>query len=200
MMELTLQNWQRKAFWIEISECCPLSVLAGIHAVTDRIKSLILKLMATYKFTIHEYLAGANGVLQPVGSFSDIDTNTYASTYLFNVSTKDYDTADAIRSAIWNQIATYATGTLGYSSFTTADIFDLTNSPLPTKIATLNSGIPQAAIADAPADAVTNYNTVTTLLGALTGAVNSANTKQNDIATRLNSLLAELRTLGILTT
>lgn len=57
---------------------------------------------------------------------------------------------------------------------------------------------PQAAIANAPADATTNYNTITTLLGALTGAVNTANTKQNDIATRLNSLLSELRTLGLI--
>lgn len=59
---------------------------------------------------------------------------------------------------------------------------------------------PQAAIADAPADAVTNYNVVTTLLGAVTGALNTANTKQNDIATKLNSLLAELRTLGLIST
>lgn len=59
---------------------------------------------------------------------------------------------------------------------------------------------PQAAIANAPADAVTNYNTVTTLLGALTGAVNTANTKQNDIATKLNTLFAELRTLGLIST
>lgn len=59
---------------------------------------------------------------------------------------------------------------------------------------------PQAAIANAPADAVTNYNTITTLLGALTGAVNAANTKQNDIATKLNSLLSELRTLGLIAT
>lgn len=60
------------------------------------------------------------------------------------------------------------------------------------------TGSPQAAIGDASADAVTNYNTVTTLLGAVTGAVNAANTKQNDIATRLNTLLAELRTLGVI--
>lgn len=58
---------------------------------------------------------------------------------------------------------------------------------------------PQAAIADSPADATTNYNTITTLLGALTGAVNTANTKQNAIATQLNTLLAELRTLGLIT-
>lgn len=59
---------------------------------------------------------------------------------------------------------------------------------------------PQAAIANAPADATTNYNVVTTLLGTLTSAVNTANTKQNDIATKFNSLLAELRTLGLIST
>lgn len=57
---------------------------------------------------------------------------------------------------------------------------------------------PLAAIADSPADAVTNYNVVTTLLGNLTSAVNTANGKQNAIATQLNTLLAELRTLGLI--
>lgn len=60
------------------------------------------------------------------------------------------------------------------------------------------SNAPQAAIANAPADATTNYNVITTLLGTLTSAVNTANTKQNDIATKLNTLLAELRTLGLI--
>lgn len=58
--------------------------------------------------------------------------------------------------------------------------------------------LPGAAIVNAPADAVTNYNVLTTLLGSLTGAVNTANTKQNDIATKLNTLLSELRTIGII--
>lgn len=62
------------------------------------------------------------------------------------------------------------------------------------------AGAPQASVSDAPADAVTNYNIVTTLLGAVTSAVNTANTKQNQIATQLNSLLSELRTLGVIST
>lgn len=66
-------------------------------------------------------------------------------------------------------------------------------------VATL-PGLPGAAIANAPADAVTNYNVITTLLGTLTGAVNEANTKQNAIATKLNTLLAELRSAGIIAT
>lgn len=61
------------------------------------------------------------------------------------------------------------------------------------------SALPSGAIADAPADAVTNYNVVTTLLGSLTGAVNAANTKQNDIATKLNALLLACRAEGIIT-
>lgn len=76
-----------------------------------------------------------------------------------------------------------------------------TPTALAAAIAVLPAGLsnaPQAAIANAPADAVTNYNIVTTLLGSLTSAVNAANTKQNDIATKLNSLLAELRTLGLI--
>lgn len=70
----------------------------------------------------------------------------------------------------------------------------------PVTVTPALANAPQAAIANAPADAVTNYNTVTTLLGAVTGAVNTANTKQNDIATKLNTLLAELRTLGLIAT
>lgn len=60
------------------------------------------------------------------------------------------------------------------------------------------AGTPQAAISDSPADATTNYNIVTTLLGTLTSAVNTANTKQNAIAVQLNTLLSELRTLGVI--
>lgn len=62
------------------------------------------------------------------------------------------------------------------------------------------AGAPKAAITDCPADAVTNYNVVTTLLGSVTGAVNTANTKQNQIAVQLNTLFAELRALGIIST
>lgn len=83
----------------------------------------------------------------------------------------------------------------------TIEWITVTRAALATALAALPAGLgnaPQAAIADAPADAVTNYNIVTTLLGSLTSAVNAANTKQNDIATKLNSLLAELRTLGLI--
>lgn len=78
------------------------------------------------------------------------------------------------------------------NSLTVASIKGLLDAPL--------IGSPKAAIADAPADAVTNYNVVTTLLGTLTSAVNTANAKQNQIATQLNTLLAELRSLNIIST
>lgn len=57
---------------------------------------------------------------------------------------------------------------------------------------------PGAHIANAPADAVTNYNVVTTLLGSVTGAVNTANAKQNDIATKVNAIIAVLQENGLL--
>lgn len=97
-------------------------------------------------------------------------------------------------SALKSAVLTAASGH-GYSGFAESDII------FPMGFPSLAAGMvnaPQAAIANAPADANTSYNTVTTLLGALTGAVNTANSKQNDIATKLNSLLAELRTLGLI--
>lgn len=64
---------------------------------------------------------------------------------------------------------------------------------------TIPSITPQTHIADAdtdaPDDAITNYNVVTTLLGALTSAVNAANAKQNTIATNLNDLAEKYNTL-----
>lgn len=71
---------------------------------------------------------------------------------------------------------------------------------IPTASPALLNLAPMTGIADAPADAVTNYNIVTTLLGTLTSAVNTANTKQNDIATKLNSVISALETVGILVT
>lgn len=59
-------------------------------------------------------------------------------------------------------------------------------------------GLTQAAIADAPTDAPTNRNVITTLLGTLTGGVNDDNVKQNEIATKLNTLLAGLRSAGVI--
>lgn len=48
---------------------------------------------------------------------------------------------------------------------------------------------------NAPTDAPEGLNVITTLLGALTGEVNAANTKQNVIATNLNALATKFNTL-----
>lgn len=88
--------------------------------------------------------------------------------------------------------ATVNTAVADYASANSLTVSSVGN--LPGKI----FGSPAAAIADSPADATTNYNTVTTILGSLTGAVNTANSKQNDIATKLNTLLSELRSLGLI--
>lgn len=102
--------------------------------------------------------------------------------------------AQAFRSAA-ETAALSIVNTSGYS-MSGSDILWLTSDASPDGL----KNAPQAAIASAPADAVTNYNVVTTVLGTLTSAVNTANAKQNDIATKLNTLLAELRTLGLIAT
>ena len=97
----------------------------------------------------------------------------------------------SLQAAIESAILTHASN--NSYSVTSADII----WSVPQLPAALND-MPGAAVADAPSDAVTDYNVVTTVLGTLTGAVNTANTKQNEIATQLNTLLAELRSLGII--
>jgi len=65
---------------------------------------------------------------------------------------------------------------------------------LPFALATL-ANAPQAAIGAAATNAPTNLNVLTTLLGTLTGEVNATNAKQNDLATKFNTLVSELQTL-----
>lgn len=110
------------------------------------------------------------------------------------VATADTHTPAAIIASYKAQILAEASAR-SFTGFADTDILWVNQNTF-----TWLSVAPQAAIANAPADAVTNYNIVTTLLGTLTSAVNAANTKQNDIATKLNTLLAELRTLNIIST
>lgn len=53
-------------------------------------------------------------------------------------------------------------------------------------------------VAQAPNDAPTGMDTFTTLLGTLVGQVNSSNAKQNEIAARLNEVVAALQAIGVL--
>lgn len=184
-MELTLQNWQWKAFNLEIGRMLtPVRLKAGIHAVTDRIKNLILKIMQAF---VVSYTLQASQLIVGVGFYSG---SSLISTHGITVPNPSSFSDTDLRNAIVTEVLAYATSQ-SYSM--TAD--DVVTTISPTGFL---QNAPQAAIADCPADAVTNYNVVTTLLGSLTGAVNTANTKQNDIATRLNSLFAELRTLKII--
>jgi hypothetical protein len=120
---------------------------------------------------------------------SNLTLNTYID---INVVLADVNTPQDLKALTEIGIADFATS---QSMPTITEIVWLTQ---PAIVPAGLKNAPQAAIANAPADATTNYNTVTTLLGALTGAVNTANAKQNDIATKLNTLLAELRTLGLI--
>lgn len=111
------------------------------------------------------------------------------------VSTSDSDAA--IREDVGALLATFCTT---YSIPEPESVEWITDEVTPGDIPSGLANAPQAAITNAPADAVTNYNTITTLLGTVTGAVNTANTKQNEIAAKLNTLLSELRTLGLIST
>lgn len=75
----------------------------------------------TVKFVIQEFLANINNVVQPYGSFTDIDTNTFLSNYTFNFDYSAYDNKADMITAINAVIVTRA-GVLGYSSFTAADV------------------------------------------------------------------------------
>lgn len=105
--------------------------------------------------------------------------------------------------------------TLSSASVTQANAINslntnLTSGAVATAISSLNTAIglklaatainSNAYVANAPADATTDYNVVTTLLGAVTTGLNTTNTKQNDIAAKLNSVIAALKTVGILKT
>lgn len=70
---------------------------------------------------------------------------------------------------------------------------DLSNKPtIPSitqraHIADVDTTAPNNAETNAPADAPTNLNPLSTLLGALTGEVNATNNRQNQIATKVNA-------------
>lgn len=173
-----------------------LPVLAGVISPyfplnnTGRDLKLIPKIMVTKVFVSGYTLAG--GGVAPICIFTDSSNNIEAIEPV-PVSLSGITDSTAYQNACKAAILTYATGQ-SYSVPGASSIQFLSTAQVPSAL--INA--PQASIADAPADAVTNYNVVTTLLGALTSAVNSANTKQNDIATKLNSLLGELRTLGLI--
>lgn len=126
-----------------------------------------------------------SGVPKIAVSFVDSSTHIFDSTQILDLSFADI-AANGYESTVESAIHLFATN----HSFTVG----LISGGVPAGL----SAAPLGAVADSPADAITNYNVVTTLLGAVTGAVNAANTKQNAIAVQLNSLLAELRTLGLI--
>lgn len=121
-----------------------------------------------------------------------VDTSTGNDTWPILIDLAGADVADAatLRAAIISKTITFASTVLSLTLVAGDFVFPFDAVSIP--------GAPQAAIADAPTDAVTNYNIVTTLLGALTSAVNTANAKQNDIATKLNTLKSELVALGFI--
>lgn len=148
--------------------------------------------MTNVKAIIFGFNFGSVNISPSVLFFQDDGTVIEDASGVVGTPLSGIDDYETLKTAVQSLIASYAVT----QSYTITDYIWAIAPNVPPALA----NAPQAAIANAPADAVTNYNTITTLLGALTGAVNTANTKQNDIATKLNSLLSELRTLGLIAT
>lgn len=109
------------------------------------------------------------------------------------VSLSGVDSILALKNSVQSALLNYANNTQSYG-MSASDIIWAFPSLAPAGMV----NAPQAAISNAPTDAPTNLNVITTLLGTLVGEVNATNAKQNEIATKLNSLLASQRTMGLI--
>lgn len=124
-----------------------------------------------------------SGVPNIAVSFYDTSAHTYSSTQILPMSEADI-AANGYEATVEATINAYAAG----NSFSVTKFM----GGIPAGL----KNAPQAAIADSTTNLTTNYNLVSGVLGLATG-LNSANTAQNDMATKLNTLLSELRTLGL---
>lgn len=184
MQTLTLQNCQMFGRDEVFSKF--LSVLTGIITATDRLIINLIK-MAT-KFRLNSNQPNGNAIYLAYGDFIDTVNNVkLGASFYVTVDETQYDSPADEKVAIVAGILAEASSR-SYAGFSASDIQDSSTSP----------ASPQPAITDCPADATTNYNVVTTLLGSLTGAVNTANTKQNAIATTVNQIITALENAGIL--
>lgn len=121
-------------------------------------------------------------------------TDQGADTVPLSLTLDDTTTQADILAAAIAAINDFATN----QGFTFDRIFTMmdTDAEVAAKVAEI---LPQqSAIANAPADANTTLSGL--LIGALTGELNASNTKQNDIASKLNAVIAALRAVGIIAT
>lgn len=161
--------------------------------------------MAVNRAVIRDIEDGGAGYFLVVPSFIDGSSGATVQTFGVLFPTSGITSRDTYISAAESAVNAYAV-TQGYTlsggiiwpSPTTAQINALITAAMAAIPAGLSSA-PQAAIADGTTNLATNYNLATGLLGLAT-AMNSANGAQNDLATKFNTLLAELRTLGLLST
>lgn len=124
------------------------------------------------------------------GAINTTSVNTLIATAISNLvngAPSQLDTINELAAALGNDPNLASTLTTALAGKSSKSSFSALSS-------VAAHGISNAAT-DAPTDAVTNYNVVTTLLGALVGAVNDANTKQNAIATKYNDLAGKFNTL-----
>lgn len=149
---------------------------------TDGIRILILVIMA--KRAIIFPSINGNQIEVDYQVWTD---STYNAQFGFNYSPSGDVTGQALLASIGAAVVTNAathSHTLDSTMFNTFGPIGLTTSP-------------QAAIGNATNNLPTNFNLVSGLLGVANG-LNDANTAQNDMANKFNSLVSELRTLGLI--
>lgn len=137
-----------------------------------------------------------------VGKITDLQYSTYRMTfeavyheggvgyeiYSFDVLFSDGMTEASIKTAIETELLSHAV----------AQSYTMVASDIVYVIPNFITANKSANVTNAPADAPTNLNVITTLLGTLVGEVNSTNSKQNEIASKLNSVLACLKAHNIM--
>lgn len=123
-MKTITQHCQLKALKLQ-AQCFDLPVLAGLASpyFTGRDINLTNQKM-TVKYVLQEWIANGNGQFFAYGDFQDIDTNTFLSTFFTSINAYDYDDVPSMRAAGYAAIVAQAI-TLGYSTFATTDILDI---------------------------------------------------------------------------
>lgn len=177
MMTYRAQNWQ-----IQLSETIGLfnlSVLAGIHTVTDRITQLILSIM-TIKFRWMSVIQAGGGNYLYYGDFIDVDSNTLqGSPFYVTLNDKDYiDVATQNAAAVAGMVSE-ATTNRGYSTFTSVDVQNAVGANAPTlrttstqSLSLVGTGATGTQIS-ATKDSIVRFNLSTSTTASIAGPATS---------------------------
>lgn len=115
--------------------------------------------------------------------------------YFFNTASNASNDSDSIEMYIRGEVRDLCNNNLSPSTvMTVADVIIFQPKVLVARM----DFAPGAHQSNAATNAPTNLNPLTQLLGALTTQVNDTNAKQNDIATKLNAVIAILIANGLM--